>query len=459
MGGKDDGQAKAPSPKTRAGRFVAITPAAREDVEDSEIPTHTSQESRWVNLLRRCKQHKVILKLLSAVVVIVVLVVAASIVARYVIQPRSQLVWIRDDALDSVATDGSRANVPANTHTSIAFLFAGALRTVTEPSMHGLLYLNGLKAASMGASGPHSRDSFWVTYEERSQSTNQRDYPLRSPSTAERFVINQTLNFLNARVVEILSQNDCSVAAAKQLYACCQDSFQQYGAPRSGPYLQFLWIRRAFEHATAYEQIHNFAYDWFVRIRPDTLLLEPLPALINLPPIRLYVQSNDGGDWSDHFFIVPRLIAPPFVDMTVAAFQPRMTETGACMMGRTPLPCVDSCKWMSANPAGFVMKHWIGIGAPFLVYPLAVTFYKDDGYGIRCWWRKPARITEEGHVERTSATYKPLALFHSTWGVANDTQGASLLDYRSWCEQLQIDKLLPTGAAYIDSNGDLRTAA
>ena len=63
-----------------------------------------------------------------------------------------------------------------------------------------------------------------------------------------------------------------------------------------------------------YERKFGFQYDWITRLRPDLLLLEPMPAFRTLSPQRIYLQQKQDGHIWDVIFVVPRRYFEPFVE-------------------------------------------------------------------------------------------------------------------------------------------------
>lgn len=230
------------------------------------------------------------------------------------------------------------------------------------------------------------------------------------------------------------------------------------------------------EHALAYENAHDLSYAWFVRLRPDALLLEPLPALVNLPPIRLYVQSKRQSNypahsvldamWWDVLFLVPRSLVSTFKDAMIEAFTPRPQSGGGCFMGASQMPCTSKtfdvgCVRSSGTPEAAFTSHWVGLGAPYFVYPFGATLYKasrPQGPAPCDIWASARASVNEDRQERPTGLPHPLTIFGSTWGVANTTTGPVLWTHYMWCKWLNshppLDvRLLPERTDYIDERG------
>ena len=136
-------------------------------------------------------------------------------------------------------------------------------------------------------------------------------------------------------------------------------------------------------------------YDWVVRVRPDLVLLEPLPVLANLAPTRLYVAAKTfttSNIW-DVLFLVPRALIADF--------------------GASFAAVRDACHSEALETQ--LRDEWRTRGVPYQAYPFAATLLRNEGH-LDC-----------GYFRHTA-----LDLFGSSRGRA----GGAAVDHEQWCGEI-----------------------
>ena len=167
----------------------------------------------------------------------------------------------------------------------VAFVVAGGLRTFANANAHRSLFWHGLRA--LGG----SVEAIFVVSTDHGWHSDGRDF-LRRSHHADRAKIRDAIAAFDPVHVEVHSNADCSNETIARRIACCPAGNPDSRVPQTYPRLQAYWLAASLDVVRARERAVGRPYDWVARVRPDLVLLEPLPVLANLAPTRLYVAAK-----------------------------------------------------------------------------------------------------------------------------------------------------------------------
>ena len=346
-----------------------------------------------------------------------------------------------NSAVDSVAVPHLTSRI------SIAHTIVGEPRTFANAAAHLSLLVNGVQAAALGGRGGRLHDVFI------------RFTTMPYNATPE---LSKAVALL--RPVAIYSGSlraTCSHPRARERLACC-GKLSSHGVETTYPAgaLQYFWLREAFRMVKRYEKEHRFEYTWVTRLRPDVVLLEPLPALRLLPPQRIYLQMTERGEIWDIIMLIPRSLLDPLSSALIDAFQTK----ASCMFESSPERLLRkqllAKAWARANKrkAGDLPQQSsdpnipVGRpGIPFSVHPFAATILRE--YNILDCHRFASKASEaegtrmdhdgfEHHRRNVKVHPMPLTAMNSSWGYekrpnSTDKTEESVWSHWHYCSHLQ----------------------
>ena len=238
----------------------------------------------------------------------------------------------------------------------IALMFIGAPRTLTQLGVMTSHVVNVIDALSAGG-----RDVVDVFFH-LTNGTMDGAFSSNTPfgrvrqETFSQEILDRLVNLTSP--VEVVLHNDASCSGLDGRIAnhsCCADSFPTSHAWRLN-FLQFAFVRDAYQSVKRYEKVNNITYDWFVRLRPDVACFEPMPAARSLSTQRFYLITKErehGMNTNDYLFIVPRRLSHSFFEEQIMTI-----FESTCPRGISHWPA-----------EGLMFKHWPNLPYQALAFP------------------------------------------------------------------------------------------
>ena len=155
-------------------------------------------------------------------------------------------------------------------------------------------------------------------------------------------------------VLAVTSQaSDCTSPLLKPL--CRNLTLAQHDQrrhPRTRARVQFFWITHCFNAVVAYEQLSAISYDFVVRLRPDLVVLAPLPPLASLPLDAVIYATKAAQPW-DALYLIPRHLLLRFAEALSRALEPASIMEAQ----RTDKLTNATFLWHECCPEGWVVHY------------------------------------------------------------------------------------------------------
>lgn len=181
---------------------------------------------------------------------------------------------------------------------SIAYIFAGSVRSFVCPKVHWSIKLNLIDALGDNNSFVFVRLS---VVDNANIKTGNGNY--ENPHGLSEDEINETLKILNPRMVEYISLNNETLEMQKIFNTSEHRIFQTNDKRR---YSMYYNRYMAYRMAQLYEVSHAMKFDWVVLARLDAMWLDPISPIDRYANDRAWLMETGFVLLNDQFMLVPR---------------------------------------------------------------------------------------------------------------------------------------------------------